>query len=84
MSFAGEAYRVQCSAGDCSIVRVQGVAHMRRGCKWGERNGDNSSWHQSGGARLLETEGVTVVELDYESGWEDAIERGRLGDKRGQ
>ncbi|WP_316150630.1 PHA-granule associated protein 4 [Cupriavidus sp. BIC8F] len=33
--------------------------------------------------RLLETDGVTVVELDYESGWQDAIELGRLGDKRG-
>ncbi|QUN27738.1 PHA-granule associated protein 4 [Cupriavidus sp. KK10] len=33
--------------------------------------------------RLLETEGVTVVELDYEAGWQDAIELGRLGDKRG-
>ncbi|WP_432258086.1 PHA-granule associated protein 4 [Cupriavidus sp. TMH.W2] len=33
--------------------------------------------------KLLDTEGVTVVELDYESGWQDAIELGRLGDKRG-
>ena len=33
--------------------------------------------------RLLETEGVTAVELDYESGWQDAIELGRLGDKVG-
>lgn len=33
--------------------------------------------------KLLETEGVTVVELNYESGWQDAIELGRLGDKRG-
>jgi hypothetical protein len=33
--------------------------------------------------KLLETEGVTAVELDYESGWQDAIELGRLGDKRG-
>ncbi|NOV23406.1 PHA-granule associated protein 4 [Cupriavidus necator] len=33
--------------------------------------------------RLLETAGVTVIELDYESGWQDAIELGRLGDKRG-
>jgi len=33
--------------------------------------------------KLLETEGVTVVDLDYESGWQDAIELGRLGDKRG-
>ncbi|WP_316157784.1 PHA-granule associated protein 4 [Cupriavidus sp. BIC8F] len=33
--------------------------------------------------KLLETAGVTVVDLDYESGWQDAIELGRLGDKRG-
>jgi len=33
--------------------------------------------------RLLETEGVALVELDYESGWQDAIELGRLGDKVG-
>ncbi|MCY0853519.1 PHA-granule associated protein 4 [Cupriavidus sp. D39] len=33
--------------------------------------------------RLLGTEGVTVVELDYETGWQDAIELGRLGQKAG-
>ncbi|RDK06318.1 PHA-granule associated protein 4 [Cupriavidus lacunae] len=33
--------------------------------------------------KLLETEGVTVVDLDYESGWQDAIELGRLGEKLG-
>ncbi|MFS8981122.1 PHA-granule associated protein 4 [Cupriavidus necator] len=33
--------------------------------------------------KLLETEGVTVVELDYESGWQDAVELGRLGQKVG-
>ncbi|MDW3683014.1 PHA-granule associated protein 4 [Cupriavidus sp. CV2] len=33
--------------------------------------------------RLLKTEGVTVVELDYEAGWQDAIELGRLGQKAG-
>ncbi|AQV96408.1 PHA-granule associated protein 4 [Cupriavidus necator] len=33
--------------------------------------------------RLLEADGVTVVELDYESGWQDAIELGRLGEKVG-
>jgi hypothetical protein len=33
--------------------------------------------------KLLETESVTVVELDYESGWKDAIELGRLGEKLG-
>ncbi|UIF88937.1 hypothetical protein [Cupriavidus sp. UYPR2.512] len=34
--------------------------------------------------KLLETEGVTVVDLDYESGWQDAIELGRLGEKLGK
>ena len=29
--------------------------------------------------RLLEQGGVAVVELDYESGWRDAVELGRLG-----
>ena len=33
--------------------------------------------------RLLEAEGVALVELDYESGWQDAVELGRLGDKVG-
>ncbi|RDK05878.1 PHA-granule associated protein 4 [Cupriavidus lacunae] len=33
--------------------------------------------------KLLETEGVAVVELDYESGWQDAVELGRLGQKVG-
>jgi len=33
--------------------------------------------------RLLQTDGVTVVDLDYESGWQDAVELGRLGDKVG-
>jgi len=33
--------------------------------------------------KLLEREGVTVVELDYESGWQDAVELGRLGQKVG-
>ncbi|MGH8783797.1 MAG: PHA-granule associated protein 4 [Cupriavidus necator] len=33
--------------------------------------------------KLLETEGVTVVDLNYESGWQDAIELGRLGQKLG-
>jgi len=33
--------------------------------------------------RFLETEGVTVVELDYEAGWQDAIELGRLAQKTG-
>ncbi|SPS02474.1 MULTISPECIES: hypothetical protein [Cupriavidus] len=34
--------------------------------------------------KLLETEGVTVVDLDYESGWQDAVELGRLGEKLGK
>ncbi|WP_042880847.1 hypothetical protein [Cupriavidus necator] len=33
--------------------------------------------------RLLDTRGITALELDYESAWQDAIELGRLGDKRG-
>lgn len=33
--------------------------------------------------KLLETSGVTVVDLNYESGWQDAIELGRLGEKLG-
>lgn len=33
--------------------------------------------------RLLEAAGVAVLELDYESGWQDAIELGRLGEKAG-
>ncbi len=32
--------------------------------------------------KLLETAGITVVDLDYETGWQDAVELGRLGDKR--
>lgn len=33
--------------------------------------------------RLLDTKGITALELDYESGWQDAIELGRLGQKIG-
>lgn len=33
--------------------------------------------------RLLEAAGIALVELDYESGWQDAIELGRLGQKAG-
>ena len=33
--------------------------------------------------RLLKTEGIAVVELDYETGWKDAVELGRLGQKTG-
>lgn len=33
--------------------------------------------------RLLKTRGVAAVELDYESGWQDAVELGRLGQKAG-
>ncbi|WP_043346372.1 hypothetical protein [Cupriavidus basilensis] len=31
----------------------------------------------------LKTAGVTVVDLNYESGWQDAVELGRLGQKTG-
>ncbi|WP_454743389.1 PHA-granule associated protein 4 [Cupriavidus necator] len=33
--------------------------------------------------RLLDAQGVALVELDYVSGWQDAIELGRLGQKTG-
>ncbi|MDO3622834.1 PHA-granule associated protein 4 [Ralstonia pseudosolanacearum] len=33
--------------------------------------------------RLLNTSGIAVVELDYEEGWQDAVELGRLGQKIG-
>ena len=33
--------------------------------------------------RLLAAEGVLALELDYETGWQDAVELGRLGEKRG-
>ncbi|WP_231408570.1 PHA-granule associated protein 4 [Ralstonia solanacearum] len=33
--------------------------------------------------RLLSTRGIAVVELDYEAGWQDAIELGRLGQSVG-
>lgn len=33
--------------------------------------------------RLLKTDGIAVVELDYESGWQDAVELGRMGQKTG-
>jgi len=33
--------------------------------------------------RLLDAKGITALELDYESGWQDAIELGRLGQKIG-
>ncbi len=32
---------------------------------------------------LLTTGGIEVVELDYEAGWQDAIELGRMGQKVG-
>lgn len=34
--------------------------------------------------RLSNTSGIAVVELDYETGWQDAIELGRMGRKAGQ
>nr|WP_311529507.1 PHA-granule associated protein 4 [uncultured Ralstonia sp.] len=33
--------------------------------------------------RLLNTSGIAVLELDYENGWQDAVELGRLGQKAG-
>ncbi|WP_024973283.1 hypothetical protein [Ralstonia pickettii] len=33
--------------------------------------------------RLLNTSGIAIVELDYEAGWQDAVELGRLGQKAG-
>ena len=32
---------------------------------------------------LLDTKGVTALNLDYESAWQDAIELGRIGEKIG-
>ncbi len=33
--------------------------------------------------RLLALEQAPALELDYETGWQDAVELGRLGEKRG-
>ncbi|WP_247570139.1 PHA-granule associated protein 4 [Ralstonia pseudosolanacearum] len=33
--------------------------------------------------RLLKTDGIAVVELDYETGWQDAVELGRIGQRLG-
>ncbi|WP_104657871.1 PHA-granule associated protein 4 [Ralstonia insidiosa] len=33
--------------------------------------------------RLLHASGIAVVELDYEAGWQDAIELGRMGQRVG-
>ncbi|MHA6883096.1 PHA-granule associated protein 4 [Ralstonia pseudosolanacearum] len=33
--------------------------------------------------RLLSASGIAVVELDYEAGWQDAVELGRMGQKTG-
>ena len=33
--------------------------------------------------RLLNTSEIAVVELDYETGWQDAVELGRMGQKTG-
>ncbi|AXW61205.1 PHA-granule associated protein 4 [Ralstonia solanacearum] len=33
--------------------------------------------------RLLSTSGIGLIELDYETGWQDAVELGRLGQKVG-
>ncbi|CAJ0792797.1 PHA-granule associated protein 4 [Ralstonia holmesii] len=33
--------------------------------------------------RLLKTDGIAVVELDYETGWQDAVQLGRMGQQVG-
>lgn len=33
--------------------------------------------------RLLKTDGISVIELDYEAGWQDAVELGRMGQRVG-
>ncbi|WP_426399491.1 PHA-granule associated protein 4 [Ralstonia sp. R-29] len=33
--------------------------------------------------RLLKAHGIEAIELDYETGWQDAVELGRLGQKAG-
>lgn len=33
--------------------------------------------------RLLQADGIATIELDYETGWQDAVELGRLGQKAG-
>ncbi|GAA0848267.1 MAG: PHA-granule associated protein 4 [Cupriavidus sp.] len=33
--------------------------------------------------RLLDSNQMLALELDYETGWQDAVELGRLGEKRG-
>ncbi|MET2586626.1 PHA-granule associated protein 4 [Ralstonia pseudosolanacearum] len=33
--------------------------------------------------RLLTADGIAVVELDYETGWRDAVELGRIGQQVG-
>ncbi|MGA3959693.1 PHA-granule associated protein 4 [Ralstonia nicotianae] len=33
--------------------------------------------------RLLKTDRIAVLELDYETGWQDAVELGRMGQKVG-
>ena len=33
--------------------------------------------------RLLKVHGIEAIELDYETGWQDAVELGRLGQKTG-
>lgn len=31
--------------------------------------------------RLLQADGIATIELDYETGWQDAVELGRVGQK---
>jgi hypothetical protein len=54
-----------------------------RGCNWRWKWRQLELAPKGEALRLPETEGATVVERDYEAGWEDAIELGRLGQKAG-
>ena len=55
----------------CTPSRIPGNDHMARATA---RAGTREE-----ALRLVGSGGVTVVELDYESGWQDAVELGRLG-----
>lgn len=51
------------------------------------KNGEGMATARAGtreeALRLLSTSGISVVELDYETGWQDAVELGRMGQKVG-
>ncbi|GAB7543324.1 hypothetical protein CS8_029960 [Cupriavidus sp. 8B] len=55
---------------------------IRLGCEW-RRKWRQLELEQGGGLMLLKAEGVTVVDLDYDSGWQDTIDLRRLGRKAG-